>query len=70
MCPKCSTGLLMTERSYNVHEGGFLVLTRCINCGNYIDDTITANQRATGSSWPMIRKPVRDMAKLNKEVLA
>jgi hypothetical protein len=57
-CPKCN-GLLMTERSYNLHDGGFLVLTRCVNCGTYTDPTIEMNQRATGSIWPRFSAPDR-----------
>jgi hypothetical protein len=72
MCPKCSTGLLMTERSYNLHEGGgYLILTRCVACGFYCDDVIEQNRRATGSTFPMFKAPNRrELARQGKEVLA
>jgi C4-type Zn-finger protein len=55
-CPKCITGLLIIERNYDAHEGrGFITMTKCLNCGYYEDDTILANQRATGVSFPVFK---------------
>jgi hypothetical protein len=57
-CPKCITGLVVVERNYDAHEGrGYLTMTKCLCCGYYEDDTIRANQRATGSSFPTFDAP-------------
>lgn len=59
-CPKCA-GLQITERSYDVHEGhgtGWLVMTKCVNCGTYEDDLIQFNRRISNSGWPVIKRGI------------
>jgi C4-type Zn-finger protein len=66
-CPKCTTGLLIIERNYDAHEGqGYITMTKCLNCGRYEDETILANERATGSTFPTFQ--AREMTRY-EEVL-